>query len=250
MVNEGMAAAASALSISWAETIMRQLPKSDWASNLTKCRHRQNRHSASRPVCCYVYLMTWSWSSLGENTFILRSKERDSINWKRPIDMCSILWVCCFLSRWYFKENDFFLFFRPSLTLSFKKVNAASVQFHVLARKLEKKLKSPNPADPAADQYSRFPHMWVQAARSIQVWIKISRSKSAHIFWQIFGHTDHRLGLLGHHFHVQCCIFICIHISQMSSKVCFLSKLRSEVKKASNYFFEHPSNVSHKYHKK
>ena len=52
--------------------------------------------------------------------------------------MCSILWVCCFLSRWYFKENDFFLFFRPSLTLSFKKVNAASVQFHVLARKLEK----------------------------------------------------------------------------------------------------------------
>ena len=175
MANEGMAAAASALSISWAETIMRQLPKSDWASNLTKCRHRQNRHSASRPVCCYVYLMTWSWSSLGENTFILRSKERDSINWKRPIDMCSILWVCCFLSRWYFKENDFFLFFRPSLTLSFKKVNAASVQFHVLARKLEKKLKSPNPADPAADQYSRFPHMWVQAARSIQVWIKISR---------------------------------------------------------------------------
>ena len=114
----------------------------------------------------------------------------------------------------------------------------------------KKKLKSPNPADPAADQYSRFPHMWVQAARSIQVWIKISRSKSAHIFWQIFGHTDHRLGLLGHHFHVQCCIFICIHISQMSSKVCFLSKLRSEVKKASNYFFEHPSNVSHKYHKK
>ena len=30
------------------------LPKSDWASNLTKCRHRKNRHSASRPVCCYV----------------------------------------------------------------------------------------------------------------------------------------------------------------------------------------------------
>ena len=30
------------------------LPKSDWASNLTKCRHRKSRHWASRPVCCYV----------------------------------------------------------------------------------------------------------------------------------------------------------------------------------------------------
>ena len=177
MANEGMAAAASALSILWAETIMRQL----WgiAQERLGLKSDKVQTSPKSPLSVtpsmLLCVLTWSWSSLGANTFILRSKERDSINWKRPIDMCSILWVCCFLSRWYFKENDFFLFFRPSLTLSFKKVNAASVQFHVLARKLEKKLKSPNPADPAADQYSRFPHMWVQAARSIQVWRKISR---------------------------------------------------------------------------
>ena len=140
MANEGMAAAASALSILWAETIMRQL----WgiAQERLGLKSDKVQTSPKSPLSVtpsmLLCVLTWSWSSLGANTFILRSKEKDTINWKRPIDMCSILWVCCFLSRWYFKENDNFLSFRPSLTLSFKNVNAASFQFHVLARKLEK----------------------------------------------------------------------------------------------------------------